>query len=249
MKNHSPQNPLCPLNVKRCGVEGLTETKCVHVKCECHHDPENTECPRNKPEFAWDGTVPPSKCSCPQPTVKGEEHKCYFIERGDGVIGIDRLYCGCGKSIISPAPQTTEGEKPFVLDPLVKFAYEKLVGGIKLSATDIEVKPTPEAGKCAKHPGTKECDDKWCPYIFTFEWLRTKKAEWETKAREEEFAKYDKFREEDRTVWGNIIMEEARLQRTNEVVECVEEYFKGLIHIPDPQATKESLIAKLKETN
>lgn len=41
--------------------------------------------------------------------------------------------------------------------------------------------------------------------------------------------------------------EELRTQTLNEVIEKIELYFKGLIAIPDPQATKENLILSLKQ--
>jgi hypothetical protein len=40
----------------------------------------------------------------------------------------------------------------------------------------------------------------------------------------------------------------AREQATvEEIIKIVEKYFEGLIHIPDPQATKESLIEAIKK--
>jgi hypothetical protein len=45
------------------------------------------------------------------------------------------------------------------------------------------------------------------------------------------------------TTYGN-----AREQATvEEIIKIVEKYFEGLIHIPDPQATKESLIENIKK--
>jgi hypothetical protein len=41
------------------------------------------------------------------------------------------------------------------------------------------------------------------------------------------------------TTYGNT--------REEEIIKIVEEYFEGLIHIPDPQATKESLIEAIKK--
>jgi hypothetical protein len=41
------------------------------------------------------------------------------------------------------------------------------------------------------------------------------------------------------TTYGNT--------RVEEIIKIVEKYFEGLIHIPDPQATKESLIENIKK--